>query len=252
MKISNLTSQQDQTDPRPISINTNFGQRFETQRRKNAMSPIVKRDLMPYSKASPDLNFLAPPNETEHTTNQITRTHTPMRSQSLAPEKFEMVGERRIDILSSIGISEARSRANLDGQQLDGQDVVEEDASPVKVLAHRRSSPNIFKGLLDLEHTFEEEKESPSNIQKSFHNKQVDMKTTDRQHNDSTSFLNQNVSTINATRVFLTNGPRPKTDMDISAIEYKDEEEKEHDISIEKFQPEIKLTKLDSTIAGDE
>jgi len=237
MKISNRS---DPVGIQSTPINKNFGQRI-IQSRKNAISPvIIKRDLLA-QRESPIMVH----NESEHA-SQRTRTQTPMRSQSLAPGYNDKDDERRIDIISSLGMSEARSRTNIDGHQIESHDAVEEESSPVKVIANRKSSPNVFKGFEEFEPTFgtlEEEKDSPSNQTKSVL-KHVDMRT--ERNNDSMSFLNQNTSTINATRVFITNGPRPKTDIDISEIGKSEEEDHDPDISIEKFQPHIKLTKLDS------
>ncbi len=232
-----------QNEKKEIIEHSKLEQRFSHDKSNLAPPRIHKRDILT-SKNSPQMNFLLPPttNESSLHTSQQSRTHTPLRSHSVLQSSNDHVDAAK-DLNSSIRI---RTKSHDESHINDNEDEVEDMPSPVKVIAHRKSSPNVFKTfrLDDFDErtikTIDEEEKMNSSPNGISIYKQIDSTYLDKQC-DSTMMLHQNnVSTIIPTQVLVSQGQRDNT----PEIEKKVTEEV--DFSIEKIGTELKLIHSDS------
>lgn len=164
-------------------------------------------------------------NESGRTT-QRTRAQTPLKDQLRMRNSFN-------EQYSFRDVPEAKSVTKIEAQETN-EYTIDRDNSPVKVL-NRRNSPHVLEKLSELDQHFDWIEQDTKTLRE-----QPSFGQTERIDN-STLFLNQNVSAIEATKVEIGTRKEYKTQTDATASEKRLEE----DFSIEGLHGP-KVTKIAS------
>ena len=197
---------------------------------RNLLIPDIDQNLKSASRKR-----MSSANESASTTPR-TKSITPCKSRSILPGSYE---RGRMSSFGGEGIVKEDLKIEV---PTDTQEVPpSENISPVKV-AYSRNTPHVFDGFTDFDRMRDTELDNGDMSSTKIHSQhhKIDLMGTMDRKDDSTSFLNQNTSTITATRVFVTNPQRDRIEYDLSEMNRGEQEG-----SLEKLPEISKVIKRD-------